>query len=116
MIARLGRHVRNRLLVMVGLASFVVALYVVVVLGGGAIIGRTDSPSLPLSVLATAAVALLFAPVQAGLDRVATRMGYGASATPYDVLSRFSETVTGGYAHEELPSRMSMLLAHGTGA
>jgi signal transduction histidine kinase len=115
-IARLGRQVRNRLLVMVGLASFVVALYVVVVLGGGAIIGRTDSPSLALSVVATAAVALLFAPVQAGLDQVAARMGHGAAATPYDVLSRGSETVTGGYATEELPSRMSMLLAQGTGA
>ena len=93
-----------------------VVLYVVVVLGGGAIIGRTDSPSLLLSVLATAAVALLFAPVQAGLERVATRLGYGAAATPYDVLSRFSVTVTGGYATEELPARMSMLLAQGTGA
>ena len=88
----------------------------VVVLGGGALIGRTDSPSLPLSVLATAAVALLFAPVQAALERVATSLGHGGAATPYDVLSRFSETVTGGYATEELPARMSMLLAQGTGA
>ena len=114
MIGRRG--VWNRLVVIVGMASFVVALYVVVVLGGGAIIGRTDSPSLILSVLATAAVALLFTPVQAALERVATRMGYGRAATPYDVLSRFSETVTGGYATEELPARMSMLLAQGTGA
>ena len=116
MIGRLNRRVRNRLVVMVGLAGFVVAVYVVVVLGGGAIIGRTDSPSLPLSVLATAAVALLFAPVQAGLERVATRMGYGGAAAPYDVLSRFSETVTGSYATEQLAARMSMLLAQGTGA
>jgi signal transduction histidine kinase len=115
-IARLGRRVRNRLLVMAGLASFVVAVYVVVVLGGGAIIGRTDPPNLSLSVLATAAVALLFAPVQACLERVATRMGYGATVTPYEVLSRFSETVTGSYATEQLPARMSMLLAQGTGA
>ena len=115
MIGRLNRGGRNRLVVMVGLAGFVVAVYVLVVLGGGALIGRTDSPSLPLSVLATAAVALLFAPVQAALERLATRMGYGA-ATPYDVLSRFSETVTGDYATEDLPARMSMLLAQGTGA
>jgi signal transduction histidine kinase len=106
----------RRLVVMIGLAGFVVAVYVVVVLGGGVIIGRTDSPSLPLSVVATAVVALLFAPVQAGLDRVATRMGQGDGPTPYDVLSRFSETVTGGQATEQLPARMSMLLARGTGA
>jgi signal transduction histidine kinase len=115
-IGRLHRGGRNRLVVLVGLASFVVGVYVAVVLGGGALIGRTDSPSLPLSVLATAAVALLFAPVQAALERAATSMGHGGAATPYDVLSRFSETVTGGYATEELPARMSMLLAQGTGA
>jgi signal transduction histidine kinase len=43
-------------------------------------------------------------------------MGHGGAATPYDVLSRFSETVTGGYATEHLPARMAMLLAQGTGA
>ena len=90
MIGRLSRGGPHRLVVMVGLASFVIGAYVVVVLGGGAIIGRTDSPSLLLSVVATAAVALLFAPVQAALERVATRMGLRRSATPYDVLSRFS--------------------------
>jgi signal transduction histidine kinase len=114
--ARVKRGVGSRLVVMVGLAFFVVAVYVVVVLGGGAFIGRTDSPSLLLSVLATVAVALLFAPVQASFERVAARMGYGAAATPYDVLSRFSETVTGGDAAGQLPARMSMILAQGTGA
>ena len=115
-IGRLRRDLRSRLVVMVGMATFVVGVYVVVVLGGGALIGRTDSPSLPVSVVATAAVALLFAPVQAALERAATRFGQGGAATPYDVLSRFSGTVTGGYPTEELPGRMAMLLAQGTGA
>jgi signal transduction histidine kinase len=115
-IGQLQRGGRSRLVVMIGLASFVVTVYVIVVLGGGAIIGRTDSPNPLLAVLATAAVALLFAPVTAALERVATRMGLGGVATPYDVLSRFSETVTGGYATEQLPARISMLLAQGTGA
>lgn len=107
---------RARVVVLVGLALFVVAVYVVVVLGGGALVGRTDAPSLPLSVLATAAVALGFAPVQTALERAATGLGHAGAPTPYDVLSRFSETVTGGYATEELPARMSMVLAQGTGA
>lgn len=115
-IGRLNRGVLARLMVMVAMAGFVVALYAVVVLGGGAIIGRTNSPSLLLSVLATVAVALLFAPVQAAMERVAARLGYGRDATPYDALSRFSETVTAGYTSEELPARMSKLLAQGTGA
>ena len=101
------------LLVLLGLSGFVVGVYVVVVLGGGALIGRTDSPSLALSVLATATVALLFAPVQRALERAS---GKGGTATPYDVLSHFSGTVTGTDATEELPARMSRLLAEGTGA
>ena len=61
------------------------------VLGGGALIGHTASPDVALSVLATAVVALAFEP---GADaargaRVAGRCT-AASASPYDVLSRFS--------------------------
>ena len=66
--------------------------------------------------VATAAVALLFAPVQAAIERIASRLGHPAAATPYDVLSRFSEAVTGGYGAAELPARMSKVLAEGTGA
>ncbi|MDQ1670182.1 MAG: hypothetical protein QOE40_2243 [Actinomycetota bacterium] len=113
---RLRRGGRIRLAVLAGLAGFVVGVYVVVVLGGGALMGRTDSPSLALSVAATAVVALGFAPVQSALERATTRWGYGGTPTPYDVLRRFSETVSEGYATEELPARMAMLLAQGTGA
>ncbi len=116
-IGRLYRGgVRTPLLVTLGLVGFVVGVYVIVVFGGRALIGRTDSPGWPLAVMATAVVALGFAPVQAALERAATNLGYGGAATPYDVLSRFSEAVTGGYATEELPARMSRLLAQGTGA
>ena len=102
-------------MVLLGLAGFVVGVYVVVVLGGGALIGQTDSPSVPLSVLATTVVALLFARVQAAFERATIRWGRGA-ATPYDVLSHFSDAVTSAYATDELPARMAMLLAQGTGA
>jgi signal transduction histidine kinase len=107
---------RARLLVLGGLGAFVVGTYVVVVLGGGALIGQTDSPNLALSVLATAVVALGFEPVQARLERAATELVRRGTPSPYDVLSRFSETVTGGYTTEELPGRMAMLLGQGTGA
>jgi signal transduction histidine kinase len=115
-LGRLRRGGPHRLVVTGGLAGFVVAVYVVVVLGGGAITGHTDSPNTWLAVAATAAVALLFAPVTAALERVSTRMGHGSVPTPYDILSRFSVTVTGDQATEDLPARMSMLLAQGTGA
>jgi signal transduction histidine kinase len=103
-------------LVAAGLAGFVTGVYVVVVLGGGVLIGRTDSPSIALSVLATAIVALGFEPVQVRWERRASRLVHGGAPSAYDVLSRFSESVTGGYTTEELPERMAMLLAQGTGA
>ena len=61
------------LLVPAGLVGSVAVVYVVVVLGGGALLGRTSSPSLPMSVLATAVVALGFAPVQSHLTVLARR-------------------------------------------
>ena len=106
----------NRALVLAGLAGFVSSVYVVVVVGGGALIGRTESPSLLLSVIATALVAVLFTPAHAFLDRTANRLVHGTDATPYEVLSRFSTATSTGYTVDELSSRMSMLLAQGTGA
>jgi len=105
-----------RLTTVVGLAAYVVLVYAVIVLGGGALVGHTGSPSLPLSLLATGVVAVTFEPLrrwmQAGAERIFQRSG----SSPYDVLSHFSETVTGGYATEELPARMVKLLAEGTNA
>jgi signal transduction histidine kinase len=89
---------------------------VTVVRGGGAVIGRTDSPDLVLSVLATAVVALSFARVQEGVERWASRVLGGRSAAPYDVLSRFSGSMTEDLPTEDLPTRMARLLAEATGA
>lgn len=113
---RLYRGGWQRLVVVAGLAGFVVAVYVVVVLGGRELLDRDGSSSRPLAVLATAIVALLFPPAQTVLERVAAVASHRGGATPYDVLSRFSKTASGGFTAEELPSRMSMLLAQGTGA
>ena len=103
-------------LVLAGLTLFVVVAYVVIVLGGGLLIGRTASPSGSLSVLATVVVALAFGPVQATLEGHASRRVHGGVASPYDVLSRFTETMSGSFPAEELPSRMARVLAEGTGA
>src|SRR4051794_41941452 len=53
-----------RLMVVVGLGTFVVFVYAVIVLGGGALVGHTGSPSLPLSLLATGVVAVTFEPLR----------------------------------------------------
>lgn len=103
-------------LVLLGMALFVTATYVAVVRGGGALIGRTDSPNLALSVLATAIVALGFQPVRRRLVPIAARLARGERAAPYEVMARFLEEVSGGYASDEVPARMARVLAEGTGA
>ena len=113
---RLRGSLLRRFVVVAGLAGFVLATYVLVVLGGGLVTGRTTSPSVALSVLATAVVALSFVPVQSALEGLADRVGHPAAATPYDVLRRFPGAVTGGDAATELPMRMATMLAQGTGA
>ena len=96
-----------------GLCLFVVGVYLVVVLVGGALIGHAGSPQLGLSVLATALVALAFEPVQNRLERFGTN---GAGTTPYDVVRGLSDSVTGGLSSTDLPGRMAMLLAQASGA
>jgi signal transduction histidine kinase len=99
-----------------GLVVFVVLVYVAIVLGGGALIGHTASPHAGLSVLATAVVALSLGRVQSRLEVAMSRLVHGGSQSPYDVLSRFSPTVTGGPGTADLPARMAEVLAAGTGA
>jgi signal transduction histidine kinase len=111
-LGRLSAH----LLEAVGLAGFVLGVYVVVVLGGGALVGRTSSPSLPLSVAATTIVALAFEPVQRRVQATSSGLLSGGQSSPYDVLRRFPETATGSYPTEELPAEMAKLLGEGTGA
>ncbi len=103
-------------LVLLAMVLFVAAVYVVVVRGGGALIGQTDSPHLGLSVLATAIVALGFGPVLARVRRLAANLAQGGRAAPYEVLTRFLAQVTEAYPTEEVPVRMARLLAEGTGA
>lgn len=115
-IRRLHRGGLHRLVVIGGLAGFVAGVYAVLVVGVGALLGQTDSPSLPLSVLATTVVALMLAPVQAGLERAASRRLPGGATAPYDVLRRFTQPVADGHATEDLPVVMARLLAEATGA
>jgi signal transduction histidine kinase len=120
-LARLRRRSRREWLttglVLAGLLAYVTLVYAVVVLLVGALLGRSpSSPGVVLSVVATAVVALTFDRVSSVLDDLASRAVHGGRASPYDVLSQFSGTVTGLYAAEELPSRMARVLAVGTGA
>jgi signal transduction histidine kinase len=106
----------NRTLVYGALAAFITAIYVAIVVGIGNLIGSGSQPNLFLSILATALVAVAFQPVRERLQRIANRLVYGRRATPYEVLSQFSERVAESYASDEVLPRMARVLADGTGA
>ncbi len=89
------------------------AVYVLVVVGVGTVVGR-DSPF--LTMVAAVVVAVGFQPARARLAHVANRIVYGRRATPYEVLTEFSERVGTSYATEDVLPRMAQVLAEGTGA
>jgi signal transduction histidine kinase len=106
----------SRTLVYGALAAFITAVYVGIVVGIGHLIGGGGQPNLALSIVATAIVAVAFQPVRERLQKVANRLVYGKRATPYEVLSQFSERVAESYAADEVLTRMARVLADGTGA
>ncbi|MGH7687117.1 MAG: sensor histidine kinase [Candidatus Dormibacteria bacterium] len=106
----------SRTLVYGSLAVFITAVYVGIAVGIGALIGGGGKPNLGLSILATAIVAVGFQPVRELVQKVANRLVYGKRATPYEVLSQFSEQVAESYAVNDVMPRMARVLAEGTGA
>jgi signal transduction histidine kinase len=106
----------NKALVYTGLAVFITLVYVAIVVGIGALLGSGDQANVPLSIAATAIVAVAFQPVRERVQRFANRLVYGQRATPYEVLSEFSERVGDAYDAGDLLPRMARILAEGTGA
>jgi signal transduction histidine kinase len=104
----------NKTVVYALLAAFITAVYVGIVVGIGAAIG--NKRNLGLSILATAVVAVAFQPVRNRVQHFANRLVYGKRATPYEVLSEFSDRMSGTYATEDLLPRMARILGEGTGA
>ncbi|HEX9234992.1 MAG TPA: hypothetical protein VF972_01795, partial [Actinomycetota bacterium] len=96
------------------LAAFFTAVYVAVVVGVGTAIGSTHNPF--LTVLAAAVIALAFNPVRERARHLANHLVYGKRASPYEVLSEFSERMAGTYSLEDVLPRMATTLGEGTGA
>jgi signal transduction histidine kinase len=95
------------------LAVFATVVYLCVVVGVGVVLGRDNSF---LTMVAAVVVAVTFQPVRTRLTRFANRLVYGKRATPYEVLSEFSERVGGAYADEDVLPRMVRVLGEGVGA
>ncbi len=96
------------------IAAVFTAVYLAIVVGIGTAIGSTRNPF--LTVLAAATIAVAFNPVRERAKRLSNRMVYGRRASPYEVLSEFSERVAGTYSVEDVLPRMATLLGQGTGS
>ena len=104
----------NKALVYGGLAVLITAVYLLVVVGIGAVVGSRTQ--LLLSLVTTALIALAFQPLRQRAQRLANRLVYGKRATPYETLSQFSEHLSETFSDEDILDRMSRILAQGTGA
>jgi signal transduction histidine kinase len=96
------------------LAAFFTAVYVGIVVGIGAVVGSNSNRF--LTVAAAVVIAVAFQPVRERARRFANRLVYGKRATPYEVLSEFSERVAGSYSTEDVLPRIAEILGSGTGA
>jgi signal transduction histidine kinase len=105
----------NRTLVFALLGLFITAAYVLIVAGVGALVGNAGSPSLPLSILATAVVAVAFQPVRERAQSLADRLVRGRRSDPNVILSKVSALVAESSSIEPVLVRMLQLLVDATG-
>jgi signal transduction histidine kinase len=106
----------NKTLLFGAMAGFITLVYVAIVVGIGHLVGTSGKPNLGLSILATALVAVAFQPVRERVQQVANRLVYGKRATPYEVLSEFSDRIASTYSDEEVLPRLAQSIAESTGA
>src|SRR5256714_8056859 len=85
----------NRALVYGVLAAFITAVYVGIVVGIGRLVGSGTRPSIALSIVATAVVAVAFQPVRERVQKFANRLVYGERATPYEGMAGFADQMSG---------------------
>ena len=104
----------KKALVAGALVLLVIAAYAAVVgLLGVITSGNESSGSVFIVALL---LGLAFRPVTRLARRIADRVVYGRRATPYEVLTEFSERVGESYATEDVLGRMAQILGQATGA
>lgn len=82
---------------------------------GTAVVGPiSDSPEITLFI--GIAVGLAFWPLRRVAKRISDRVVYGGRATPYDVLTEFSDRMSETYSTDDVLPRMASIVADGTRA
>ena len=94
---------------------------VLAILAYGAVVGlygliATEAESSGSVFVVALLLGLAFRPVTRFVRRFADRIVYGRRATPYEVLSEFSERMGEAYATQDVLARMAQILAQGSGA
>jgi signal transduction histidine kinase len=97
-------------------AAYVTAMYVVLVLGVGDLVGVPEHPSIALSLGATALVAATLERARAVATGFANRVVLGSGSTAYELLAQFIGDVSAAYATDEVLTRMSRIVAEATHA
>ena len=92
----------------------IVSLLVLIAAGGIVVGPLSDSPGIAL--LAGIGVGALTWPLLRLSRRIADRLVYGRRATPYEVLTQFSDRMAESYATDDVLPRMASILGAGTGA
>ena len=97
------------------IVAFVTVAYLGIVVGLGSMLGLGRvSPT--LSIVVTVFVAALFQPLRDRAKKLANLLVYGKRATPYDLLSEFSDRVGSTPDLERLVPELARTLGTGTGA
>ena len=105
----------SKTLVYTGLALFIAAAYVAIVVGVGALFGKGRSDP-TLQIVATAAVAIAFQPARVRLQHLANRLVYGKRATPYEVMASFGHRMAAVPSADDVLPDMAETAARGVGA
>ncbi|HEV8564726.1 MAG TPA: sensor histidine kinase [Actinomycetota bacterium] len=96
----------------VTVAAVLFIVFIAVALAAGGLLGGGQTGI----AFAAGAMGLLFWPALRVSRRVADRIVYGGRATPYEILSGFSERLSETYATDDVLPRTAQLLAGATGA
>jgi signal transduction histidine kinase len=96
----------------VTVALIVMVVFVLIVVATGGLVGRTRSAA----VVAAALAGFAFWPALRVARRVADRIVYGRRATPYEILTAFSDRMGEAYATDDVLPRLAQVLGSGTGA
>ena len=103
----------NKTLVYGILAAFITLVFLALVVGVGTLAGGGNTF---LAAVAAAIVAVVFQPVRRWAQHLANRLVYGERATPYEVLSGFSDRLADTYSVDDVLPRTARVLAEGVGA